>query len=119
MLKRFYITMTLWFLAICALGLYARTTPDGLSVVLLGILPIGLFFILLLLFYVPSKPTADRWSTMGNPGGWTDTTAAAAPIVVDWAGRAETYPVVPQRQCDTMQLRPGRPVLRLVKTHHD
>ncbi len=61
MLKRFYISLAFWFLAICALGLYARTLPeDGLAVVLLGILPIGFAFILLLLFYVPPKPLPDH-----------------------------------------------------------
>lgn len=113
MLKRFYITIGLWFVAICALGLFARGSQDGLAMVLVGILPIGLVFILLLLFYVPPKAAVPTFDHDGS--GFIDPASNASERqMVDWEGQAVTYPVEPHRQCKTIQLKPSQPILRLV-----
>lgn len=108
MLKRFYITLVLWVLAICALGLYARTSPHGLSIVLLGILPLGFGFILLLLFYVPGAPSQVLTDYVGQSNN------QEKKPVVDWGGTAAVYPVVPHHQYNSIEWSPKRPILRLV-----
>ena len=106
MLKRFYITMSLWFLAICALGMFARGLPNGFAIVIVGILPIGLAFILLLLFYVLDKTvpgSGQECPGFNNP----EATSAEIPLIV-WGGQAQTYPVEPQHQCNTIRLEPSQ-----------
>lgn len=51
MLNRFYITIALWFLSICALGLLATSIAQ----VIVGVMPLGLMLIVLLLYYVPES----------------------------------------------------------------
>ena len=112
MLKRFCITMAFWVLAICALGLFARGYSDGISIVLLGVMPIGFAFISLLLFYVPPKPSpvaAESWSHFTST-----VTSQAESFRVDWEGQTHTFPTEPHRQFDAMRLPPARPALLLV-----
>ena len=115
MLNRFYMTMALWFSAVCALGLFAHNSQSGIAIVLLGIIPIGLAFILLLLFFVlprPSQTPAQAWTAVLDQD-----LAVSAPVqpVVDWRGQANSFSIEPQHQCNTIRLPTGRPALRLVR----
>lgn len=52
-LHRFYLSLAIWFIASSALGILA----PNLAIVLMGLIPLGLGFILLLVFYVPETET--------------------------------------------------------------
>lgn len=112
MLNRFYISIVVWLGAVTALGLFARGSQDGIAIVLAGIIPIGVGFILLLLYFVLRNPSSTPNQEL--PGITTPSARAGATPVIDWAGKAPTWPVEPRIQCDTIRLEPRRPDLRLV-----